>query len=455
MVGMILRRKLHNLQNLRKKRTSTFKLKPFGEKSKNYIKESTYFINIQHGAIRSSKTTSSIVRWLKFIRKHPHDEFLMSGNTQTSLYRNVLRQMMALLDSYGINYKWTKNESITIENNTIWLIGFSHEGIANIIPGMTIAGWYADEINTYPKILVELALDRLSVENSQAFWTLNPDNPHHYIYKEYINNKEKLANNDVKVWNYTIDDNPTLSDEYKEILKRRYPPGTVGYKRKIKGLAAVAEGVIYSRFIEAHNTFTKPPFDYYDNYVLTTDYGPSSVTVIGLFGIKKSTDGNHYHLLAEFYYDVTAPENDSKQLTDEEVLDEGKTLLGSLPLDKWYTPHDASSLRATIKKAEYRGDPIPVATYTPDVLNDIQEIHSLISVEKFKISKNCPNSITQAQTYSWDPKARAIGKEAPLKTNGDDHCPDMWRGAILGSRGLTSNPFTQSSKKYESSPWET
>jgi PBSX family phage terminase large subunit len=436
----------------RKRGSNTFELKPFGKLSSNYLRNSNYFINIQHGAIRSSKTTTSIVRWLKFIRNHHFDNFLMTGNTQTSLYRNVLRPMMALLDSLGISYNWRKNEYIEIEGNTCWLMGFNHEGMAGRIPGVTLGGWYADEINTYPKILVDLALDRLSEENSQAFWTMNPDNPYHYLYKEYIENKEKKDIGDVRVWNYTIWDNPNLSKQYIERTIRRYPKGTVDYKRKILGLAAVAEGVIYSRFVEVQNTFEKPPFDFYDSYVLSTDYGAGNVHVLGLFGVKRTAEGNHYHLLDEFYYDVNDPINNGKQLTDDEVVDAGINLLSyngqQLPLNMWYTPHDASSLRAEIRKRTYRNEPIPFDTYTPDVSNDIQEIHTLFAHERFKISKRCKNSITQAQTYSWDPKYTIRGEDKPLKRN--DHCPDMWRGAIMGTRSLMNNPFTNNDSRYES-----
>ncbi len=455
--------RLKNLQTKKKlKMNNAFKLEPFGTNNLHYLNHSNYFINIQHGAIRSAKTTASIVRWLKFIKEHPYNEFLMSGNTQTSLYRNVLRPLMSLLDSLGIPYDHRKNEYIEIDGNICWLMGFSHEGIANRIPGMTLAGWYADEVNTYPKNLVELALDRLSVKGSQAFWTLNPDNPHHYIYSEYIENKEKKECRDVRVWQYTIDDNPSLSEEYKARLKRRYPPGTVGHKRKILGQAAVAEGIIYSKFVEANNVIKKSDPDYgnikYNKYVLSTDYGPGSVSVIGLFGIITGLEGNEYHLLDEFYYDVNDTKNDGEQLTDKELVEKSIELLTYkgevLKLDMWYTPHDASSFRAEIKKHKYRGKPIPLATYTPDVLNDIQEIHSLIALCRFKISEDCPKSIAQAQTYAWDPKAKLKGEERPLKTQNNDHCPDMWRAAILGTRSLVNNPFTESKETYESSKWK-
>ena len=437
---MTLLNRLKNLRNLaNKKKINVFKLKPFGEKSKDYIKNSNAFINVQHGAIRSSKTTGANVSWLIFIKKHPFTDFLMTGNTQTSLYRNVLRPLMSLMDSWGIKYTYRKNEYLEIEGNTCFLMGFPNEGVANRIPGVTLGGWYADEINTYPKTLVELALDRLSEEGSRAFWTLNPTNPNHYIYADYIENEEKLAEGLINVWNYEIWDNPNLSQEYINRTLIRYPKGTTNYKRKILGLAAVEEGIIYTKFVdvEGQNTFIDQPYKTYDRYELSTDYGAGNVSVIGLFGIKFHANGNEYHLLNEYYYDATAPENNGVQLDDDELADNTmkKLLDNTFLLNKWWTPHDAASFRATLKKKIYMGRSIPVETYTPDVYNDIQEIQKLFANYKFKISKkNCPNSITQAQTYSWDPKAKNRGEDKPLKIN--DHCPDMWRAAILGSRQI-------------------
>ena len=209
--------------------------------------------------------------------------------------------------------------------------------------------------------------------------------------------------------------------------------------------------------MEGVHTFSDSPFKHYDAYVLSMDYGPGNVSVIGLFGIKRSNQGNHYHLLDEFYYDVTDPENNGRQLTDSDLANEGLKLAEGNPLANFHTPHDASSFRATLKKKTYRKKPIPIKTYTPDVLNDIQVIQELLASEgskepRFKISTKCENSISQAQSYSWDPKSQVLGEDKPLKVN--DHCPDMWRGAILGSRSLTSNPYTESKNRYEAAKWE-
>lgn len=446
-----------------KKQTKTFEYKEFGAKSLDVLDNANAFLNILDGAVRSSKTITTTIKWLEFINRSPHDEFMQSGKTRTSLYRNVLRDELSMLEGFGVDYEHRPSDGyLRIEDNYIWLIGFAHEGIADIIRGMTIAGWYADETNTYPRSTVEEALDRLSLEGAQSYWTMNPDNPRHYINTDYILNQRLYDNNFLKRFHFELEDNPNLPPSYIRLLHERYPPGSVGYKRKIKGLWVVAEGIIYNKFIEAHHTFSEIPYTTnnpnilelnYNDYVLSMDYGPSTVSVIGLFGIKKNITGREYHLLREFYYDVN--KNDGVQLTDEELAQHGLDLLyyhnQYLPLTSFFTPHDASSLRATLHKMRYNTEHINVQTYMPSTLEDIQVINSLFYKDKFKISTNCQNSIDCALTYSWDPKAQARDEDKPLKV--DDHPADMWRGAILGSRNM-GNSYTESNQAYEGSNYQ-
>ena len=46
------------------------------------------------------------------------------------------------------------------------------------------------------------------------------------------------------------------------------------------------------------------------------------------------------------------------------------------------------------------------------------------------VHESCMNTISQLQTYAWDLKAAARGKEVPLKQ--DDDAVDAFRGAICG-----------------------
>jgi len=151
-----------------------FQLGELSPKALDFLINSDAPINIAYGAVRSSKTTTATLRWLQYIAESPHNEFLQTGKTRSTLYRNVLRDQMKMLNAFNIEYNHLKYDGILeIEDKVIWLVGFRDERVSEIIRGMTVGGWYGDEVTTYPKTAVEHALDRCSLKGSKVFWTLN------------------------------------------------------------------------------------------------------------------------------------------------------------------------------------------------------------------------------------------------------------------------------------------
>lgn len=401
----------------------------FSPKALNFLDNSNAFINILHGSVRSSKTITANLRWIQFVTKSPHNKFLLTGKTRDTIERNVVEDLISMIHG-KIHYKYNKNDGyLDIGNKRNYIVGFNDEGATDRIRGMTVGGWYSDETATAPESSIKMAMNRCSLPGAKMFWTMNPNSPYHYIAKEYLNNKELKDKGVVKVWHFTLDDNPNLTKEYVEQLKLLYSKSALQYKRYILGMWVIAEGAIYDQFVESENTFTKAPK--MDTINICCDYGVSTVTTFGVMGIKKSlSEGNSYYLLEETYYDAEemgVAQTDSQRLEDiirlakKHGLNENNTL---------FLPHDAASLKAECEQSKKLK--LKVRTYTPNTFEDIQTIQQLIADRKFKIHTSCKNSITQAQTYCWDTKAKKRGEDRPLKQ--DDHCPDMWRGGILGPR---------------------
>ena len=146
--------------------------------------------------------------------------------------------------------------------------------------------------------------------------------------------------------------------------------------------------------------------------------------------IKDVKDGNRYYLQEETYYDATqrgVAQSDSDRVEDILRL---QNKYGLNRRSTIYLPHDAASLKAQCKQ-----DPriqMKVRTYAPDTFKDIARTQDLFNNQRFFIHESCKNSIAQVQTYCWDTKAQQRGEDKPLKV--DDHCPDMWRGGLYGSR---------------------
>ena len=417
------------------RKVKPFKYGLFSEKALDFIDNSDAFINILHGSVRSSKTTNANVRWLDFMGHSPHDKFLMTGKTRDTLERNVIEDLIRMIDG-KIYYDYNKFDGyLDIGDKRTYLVGFNDEGATDKIRGMTVGGWYADEAATAPESAIKMAINRCSLPGAEIFWTMNPDSPYHFIFKEYINNSELKEKGVIKVWHFTLEDNPNLTEEYIEQLKLLYKGSQLQYKRYILGLWVIAEGAIYDQFVESENTFTKIPK--INEINICCDYGVSTVTTFGVMGIQKDeTNGNSYYLLEETYYDKEqegVAQSDSDRVNDIVQLQNKYKLTNSNTI---YLPHDAASLKAECQKDSRIL--MKVETYAPNTYEDITAIQNLIANRKFKIHTSCKNSISQAQSYAWDKKAQQRGEDKPLKV--DDHCPDMWRGGIFGPRMIKSTP---------------
>ncbi|MBQ2654685.1 MAG: PBSX family phage terminase large subunit [Methanobrevibacter sp.] len=403
----------------------------WGKTALNFLFTSDAWINIATGSVRSGKTVACNARWIEFLQNSKSDEFLISGKSSQSLRRNVIRPLIKMLNTEGIDYDYHKRDGeLEIEDKLCYVMGFNDEKAVDVIAGMSVGGWYADEIARCPKSAVEMAISRCSDIGAKMFWNTNPDSPYHFIYENYINNKELLKAGTVKTWKFLIDDNPNLDPHYVTELKRVNQKSEVFYKRNILGEWVIAEGAIYDMFSPKKHVFNKIPFNIHEMNICC-DYGVSTVTTFGVMGIHKDEElGNSYALLEETYYDKEVEGvaqsdservNDIVKLQDKYKLNENNTV---------YLPHDAASLKAECEKDSRLK--MRVETYAPNTFEDITTIQNLFSTDKFFIHEDCTNSISQAQTYSWDKKAQQRGEDRPLKEN--DHCCDMWRGGILGPR---------------------
>lgn len=402
-----------------------FQFGDFSPKALDFFKNSNAFINIAYGSVRSSKTITATYRFIIHMIYSPYKKFLITGKTRDTIKRNVIDDMLGMLvGSFDCSYSHFDGV-LKFGDNTVYVVGLSDEGATSRVQGLTVAGWLGDELAVCPESAVKMCISRCSLPDSKIFWTLNPDSPYHYLYKEYITNEKLKEKGIVKVWHFVLDDNIHLSDEYKDNLKELYSASEVLYKRYILGLWVIAEGIIYSGFNVDDNVVKDLP-DHFDEINISTDYGTEHPDVMSVIGIKYNEKGNSYYLIDESYYDNT--EHSGIRLTDSKRVNRLVHLQEKYNPKTIFISHDASSLLVACEQ-----DPkitCEVIKYTPDVYEDINVINDLFSNNRFFIHESCVNTISQLQTYAWDLKAAARGKEVPLKQS--DDCMDAMRGAICG-----------------------
>jgi PBSX family phage terminase large subunit len=208
------------------------------------------------------------------IEKLPPCDVLISGYSISSVARNVMAEWKKMLDpndrGYFRNMRDEKDDYLVIENpefpgfygKKFYIRGAGKEHDFKQIQGSTLGYWLADELTRHTKSFVDMAITRLSPAFAKAIWTTNPDSPHHFVKKDILDKKElfKVGEDGTalfKRWTFFLDDNPSLTDDYKDSLRRVHTG--VFYKRNVLSMWVMAEGAIYDGFDETIHT--KQPDD--------------------------------------------------------------------------------------------------------------------------------------------------------------------------------------------------
>ncbi|GIO06226.1 phage terminase large subunit [Brevibacillus reuszeri] len=407
-----------------------FEFKPFSRKQLEVICNADAFINILEGSVRSGKTIASIIAWIDFVQSSPHRVFLMTGSTSDTLYRNVIEDIERILGKKRARYVKSakggarlnlkfRNPAYPDESKQKFIykicycVGAHDERAEGRIRGMTVAGWYADEVTLYPESVVKQAINRMSLVGARAIWTTNPDSPYHPIKKEFI---DKAAEKEYKNWHFVLNDNLSLDEDYKKNIRNAY----VGlwYKRMILGLWVLAEGAVYDMWDEKENTFTDddlvPGFKSLARRYISVDFGTKNATVF----LDCWDDGDTIWIMDEYYY---SGKEKGRQKENSEYADDLETFAGDEhPLYVIIDP-SAASFKTTLRNRGFR-----LKDADNEVLEGIRMTSTMLAKRKIKVHlTRCTNFQKEINGYVWDEKAALRGIEQPLKN--DDHCMDAIR----------------------------
>ena len=365
--------------------------------------------NIWVGAVRSGKTFASIYKLIDFLKNGPPGNGMIIGVNRDTIQRNVLLELFKFL---GFPCPSTKTTETKLYNRHIYFVGAHDEGAVRRIQGSTLAFAYVDEATCIPAPFWRMLLSRLSLPKAQLFATCNPEGPAHWLKKEFLDRNEEL---DLISWSFALDDNPSLTKEYKDNLKKEYQG--MWYKRYILGEWAVAHGLIYDCYDDL-NEFSNPlPAANY--YIVGIDYGTSNATAAVLCAVSPKK-WPQIRIEEEYYYDS---QKKGRQKTDAELADDIRDFVQYKQVNAVYVDPSAASL-----KIELRNRNLPVLDANNDVIEGIKITSKFISGKNLVIHKRCTTLRECIQTYSWDPKAADQGEDKPLKKR--EHIMDALRYAI-------------------------
>lgn len=394
---------------------------------------------IADGAVRSGKTvimSLSFVIWAT--ETYSNQKFGLAGKTIESFKRNVwtVLKPLLILRGYRIKAVAGMKNAYTISRkgvaNDYYIFGGKDEASQSLVQGFTAAGFFFDEVALMPESFVNQAVARCSVEGAKLWFNCNPEGPFHWFKTEWI---DKLVEKNAYRIQFSLDDNPSLSENRKNFYKRNF--SGVFYQRYILGMWAVAEGIIYSMFTNKTMVIKSVPKDVkIISKWIGVDYGQSNATTFLLCGLGSD---DKLYVLDEYYHsgkdsDIQkSPKAYSNEyfkwlIKNGEVDKEGTRY----PVRKEYTFIDPSAKGFILQLHEDGERSIRQADN--DVKRGIEMVSSIIENDMFRVLAQCKNTIKELNSYSWDPKAQARGEDKPIQAN--DHCLDGLRYLVNGTRQI-------------------
>jgi PBSX family phage terminase large subunit len=407
------------------------------EAQERSIAHATARINLWSGSVRSGKTVASLLRWLMYVAAAPRGgQLVVSGKTYDTVSRNVFGPLTdpAITGPAAKHITYTRGApTATILGRPVEVITANDQRAEGRLRGMTCAGAYVDEATLLPEEFWAQLLARLSVPGAQLFATTNPDGPAHWLRKKFILRAGAL---DLRNWDFTLDDNPSLDPRYVQSLKAEY----VGlwYRRFILGKWVLAQGAIYDMWDDTRHVVTRLP-RIVRWISVGIDYGTVNPFAALLIGIGED---NRLYVVSEWRHDSKARR---RQLTDVDYSREVRDWLAQTP-----RPHEIGAPgvwpeylcvdpSAASFIAQLFRDGVNPTGANNSVLDGIRTVSSLLGADRLKVHASCTGLIDEIPGYSWDDKAAEEGEDKPLKT--DDHSCDGLRYGVKTPEALW-RPYT-------------
>ena len=257
-------------------KTQTIQWSPLSEKHRRYILNALRKrMSVAEGAIRSGKTIDHCIISAIYLETCPDKIHLASGSSIANAKLNI-----GDCNGFGLEYlfrgrcKWGKykdNECLRIQTQTgekiVIFAGGSKADSYKKILGNSYGLWFATEINEHydsddsRTSFIKVAFGRqAAAQKPLVLWDMNPSNPHAPIYTDYVDRyRDEGILGGYQYQHFTIHDNRAITPERVAEIESQYTKGSVWYRRDILGERCVAEGLIYTPFVEHEQDFYIEP----------------------------------------------------------------------------------------------------------------------------------------------------------------------------------------------------
>lgn len=386
---------------------------------KSYLTDD-WKILILNGAVRSGKTFINNFIFMYEMKRvkalaeqegEPNPKYILAGFSNGTIKTNVLSE---LENTFGIELKPDRNGHYNIFGVEIVPAYTGNERGMRAIRGMTSYGAYINETSLSTQSVFTEIVNRCSKRGARIICDTNPDNPEHWLKKNYIDNASDAAK--IKSFRFTLDDNTFLPEDYVSSLKASTPTGMF-YDRAILGLWVSGDGVVYQDFNE--KTMVKKGL---------------SVPRDALF--YAGVDWGYEHLgsivvMADYGGSTYLLEEDSEQYKEIDYwVTRAKQVKAKYGNIRFY----ADSARPE-HVARFNREGIRCINANKSILSGIEEVASLMKQGHFYVDASAHEFLNEVYEYIWDEKTGM-----PVKKH--DDCMDAVRYAIYSQHHKSVNVRT-------------
>ena len=378
------------------------------------VKDKDFFILGLHGAKRTGKTVINndiFLRELRRVRMIANDlkirepMYILAGVSSKTIQNNVLQE---LYNRYELEIKFDKHNSFTLFGvKVVQAFTGTIAGLGGI-RGMTAFGAYINEASLANETVFKEIISRCSGDGARVVFDTNPDNPEHWLKKEYIDSESE----NIISYHFRLDDNTFLSERYIKNIKESTPSGMF-YDRDIEGLWVTGEGVVYSDFDGNKHFINDVSGIEFETYIAGVDWGYSHYGSIVVFGIDKE---NNWYLIEE-------------HATQFKEIDYWVEI--ALGVKERYGNINFYCDSARPEHVErFRRERIRAINADKSILSGIEEVARLIKLNRFFVLSPKVNQFKkEIYNYIWDEKTGN-----PVKEN--DDVMDAMRYAVYSHMRL-------------------
>lgn len=384
------------------------------------------------GAVRSGKTMAMGLSFFLWAQScFDGKKFGVCGKTIQSLRRNVLSEILPMLEGLGAVWQEKRSENlVTVQflghENQFYIFGGRDESSASLIQGITFAGVLLDEVALMPRSFVEQACARCSVAGSRLWFNCNPAGPNHWFYRTWILEAEQRSCLRLA---FVMEDNPSLTQKIRQRYRNLYTG--VFYQRYILGQWVQAEGRVYDFFTP--EMVGKAP-ESCDKWYISCDYGTVNPTSMGLWGRSHGI----WYRVKEFYF---SSREAMRQMTDAEYADALAKLAGKREITAVIVDPSAASFMEVLRRRGWR-----VQKADNDVLAGIRQTSDCLKNGQIVICEGCSDCLREMEEYIWD---LSDGSRDRVRKEHDHAMDDMryFVATVLGEKQQFFAAYTVERKK--------